>query len=116
MENYLTTRGSLFMRRRVSMLVRLQTDQDDLRRRPGAFHSEGQLRKSEARWTCHRQHRAKSGRSDDDGILRQLEFCIQLYRRESDSGTTQGIGSDRRKGVDAGRIEENRDSLRADHP
>jgi len=44
------------------------------------------------------------------------EFLLQLHRRESDSGTTQSIGSDRCEGVDAGRIKENRNSLRSDQP
>src|SRR6266480_419090 len=54
MENYRPTRRSLFVRRRMSLLVRFQTDQDDLWRRSGALHSERQLRKSETRRTCHR--------------------------------------------------------------
>src|SRR6266702_8781119 len=116
MENYRPTRRSLFVRRRMSLLVRFQTDQDDLWRRSGALHSERQLRKSETRRTCHRGYRAEPRGSDDDGIVRKLEFWLQLHRRESDSGTTQSIGSDCCEGVDAGRIEENRNALRADQP
>jgi len=43
-------------------------------------------------------------------------FSYNYIDEKSDSGTTQSIGSDRCKGVDAGRLQENRNALRADHP
>src|SRR6266480_2952231 len=116
MENYRPTRRSLFVRRRMSLLVRFQTDQDDLWRRSGALHSKRQLRKSETQRTCHRGYGAEPRGSDDDGIVRKLEFFLRLHRRESDSGTTQSLGSDRCEDINAGRIEENRNALRADRP
>src|SRR5260370_33449827 len=112
MENYRPTRRSLFVRRRVSMLVRFQTDQDDLWRRPGALHSERQLRQSETRW----EHVAESGRTIHDGIVRRLELLFLLHRCEGDARTTKGLGSNSREDIGARRIKEDRDSLRPDHP
>src|SRR6478736_3426734 len=93
MENYGSTRGSLFLQRGLPLVVRFQTDPDNLWRQSSSFYPKGQLRKRETRWTGCGQLRAEPGKPDDDGFVREMEFFHELHRRDSESRTTQSLGS-----------------------
>src|ERR1700732_1542667 len=93
----------MFLRCGLPMLVRVQADEDDVRRSAGALYREGALRKREARRICRGEPRTKSQGQDDDGIIWELELLHQLYRRAGQSRAAQSVGSDR---IDGSAFEE----------
>src|SRR5205085_7413530 len=99
LENHGATGRGLLLRSGVPLLVRFETNSTDLWWQSGSLYSKGKLRERETRRSRPRELRTEPGKSDNDGVVREMELFDQLYRRESESGTAKSAGGNRADGA-----------------